>query len=329
MTASSSASAAAASAAAPAHELEQVGVALLRQHRGTGGQRGRQLHEAELRGREQAEVGGQPPEVLRQQRGLEQRAGLGLAARELDRGDRLVRRGEPQRPRRQGAVERQHRDAVAGGRAERVEVGASPGREQPGRVVAQLGGERPGPAGKRSRHRPLHVRVAGHDQRAPALGDRVERGGHAFRVAGERFQLVLQPQPQRGEHLVVARAAEVDAPARLPHRGRQPVLQGGVAVLLLERDPPLAARVRRADRRERALHGGVVALAQEPGGAQHLGVGRRSPHVVRDQPVVEGVVLAGGELEHEPVERFVAVPQPRHAALPSPRKPRQPSTSRS
>ena len=51
----------------------------------------RQAHETELLRVEQQQVGGETPHVLGQQRDLEQQLRLGLAARQLHGGDRLLR----------------------------------------------------------------------------------------------------------------------------------------------------------------------------------------------------------------------------------------------
>ena len=59
----------------------------------------RQADEAEFLRVEEQQVRRQPPDVLRQQRDLEQQLRLGLAARQLHRGHRLVRDLEAQAPR--------------------------------------------------------------------------------------------------------------------------------------------------------------------------------------------------------------------------------------
>src|SRR5438270_12190808 len=80
---------------AAAHQLEDIQVALLRHDRGTGRELFRQRREAELPSREEQHVGGEPREILHEERDLEDQLRLALAARELYRGDRLLHRGEP------------------------------------------------------------------------------------------------------------------------------------------------------------------------------------------------------------------------------------------
>ena len=77
--------------AASAHQLEHIGIALLRHDGGARGELLRQAHEAELLGVEQQQIGRETPHVLGEQRDLEQQLRLGLAARQLHGGDRLVR----------------------------------------------------------------------------------------------------------------------------------------------------------------------------------------------------------------------------------------------
>jgi hypothetical protein len=79
---------------AAAHQLEHVRIALLRHDGRAGGHRRGQRDVAELLAAEQDQVGGQPAEVLHQQVDLEHQLRLGLAARQLHRGDRLVDGGE-------------------------------------------------------------------------------------------------------------------------------------------------------------------------------------------------------------------------------------------
>jgi hypothetical protein len=50
---------------------------------------------------------------------------------------------------------------------------------------------------------------------------------------------------------------------------------------------------------------------------QHLGMGDRGAHVVRDQAGVKEVVLAGRVAEHPLVERLPLVPEACHRAPPT------------
>src|SRR5580704_12347902 len=130
---------------AAADELEHVGISLLRHDRGAGGETLGKRQEAELlRGVEQ-HVGGEARQVLHEERDLEKQLRLGLAARELHGGDRLLYRGEAERRARRLAVDGQARSAVAGRRSQRAARQATRGRDQALRVITDLGGEASGP----------------------------------------------------------------------------------------------------------------------------------------------------------------------------------------
>ena len=118
-------------------------------------------------------------------------------------------------------------------------------------VVVHLGGEALRPQRDARGHRLLHVRVAGQRDAGVPRREFVQRVDDRLGTGAQRLDDVAQVQPQRHEHLVVARAAEVDAPAERAELRRQQALERGLAVLVLERDAPLAARVRRADLLER------------------------------------------------------------------------------
>jgi hypothetical protein len=135
-----------------AHHLEEVGIALLRHDRRTGGECRVELDEAELGGREEHQLGGEPPQVLEQERDFEQQLRLGLAARQLHRGHRLVHFAQPELGTGELAVDRQERHAVARRRAERILRRPALDREQSLGVVAQLGGEACGPQRDARRH---------------------------------------------------------------------------------------------------------------------------------------------------------------------------------
>ena len=125
---------------------------------------------------------------------------------------------------------------------------------------------------------------------------------------------VAQIEAQRREHLVVARPARVQTPAGRAELLREPGLERGLAILELERDPPLAARMRRTDLAQRVAYCSAVRGGQNSAGVQRLGVRDRGLDVVGHEPIVERVVFARRELEHPAVERRALVPEPRHAA---------------
>jgi hypothetical protein len=151
-----------------------------------------------------------------------------------------------------------------------------------------------------------------------ARGELVERCRHRQCPFPQRLDLVAQIEPQRRQHLIVARPAQVDPGAGVADPGRQAGLERGMDVLFLDGDLPGAGRVLRGERLEAVADRGQVVRRQQPGGVQHLGVGDRGADVVGDEAGVQPVVLAGGVAEHPGVERLPLVPQAGHqAARPS------------
>ncbi len=299
---------------AAAHQLEDVGVALLRHDRGAGGHRLGQGDEAELAAAPQHQVRRQPSEVLQCQGDLEQHLRLGLAARQLHRGHRFLHGREAEAAASGLAVDRQQRHTVAGRRAERVLVDAAQAGAEPQGVVAQLGRESSGPQRHRAGHRGLMVGVAGQRRRRLARRQLVERGGDGARALGERGHLVAQVEAQRRQHLVVARAAEVEARARFADRRGEAALERGVDVLVAELDLPVAGGMGGGERGQPVANRRDQGCGQQPNLAEHLGMGDRSAHVVRHQASVEPVILAGGVAQHPLVERPAPrpLPQPAH-----------------
>jgi len=93
---------------------------------------------------------------------------------------------------------------------------------------------------------------------------------------------------------------------------REQRLERGLAVLEIERHRPFATGVGLPDLAESRPHRLEIGAAQQAAVVQHLGVGDGGLHVVGDQAVVEGVVLAGRVAQHALVERRTLVPESRH-----------------
>ena len=271
-------------ARAAAHQLEDVRVALLRHDRGAGGHRRRQARRSRIRRvAKSTQVGGEPPEVLHQQRDLEEHLRLGLAARQLHGGHRLVDAGEAEaargspRGRPAGAARRSRRPSRAGSSSIRREQAASPCG-----VVAQLGREAAGPQRHRARHRLLHVGVAGERRSPPRAAARPSSAAATLAPPRrERRDRVAQIEPQRGEHLVVARAPEMDARAGLADPLPSAALSSAVwtssSASSIRHSPAACAA---AERREPVADRGEVGRRQQPGRREHLGVGDRGADVV-------------------------------------------------
>ena len=154
--------------------------------------------------------------------------------------------------------------------------------------------------------------VAGQHYATLAGGQPLERVGHRQRARLDRARGLEHVEPQGREHLIIARAAGMQAPAGGADPRRQTVLEGGLAILLIEGDAPAAGGMLGADGHERGLDGGQVCGAQQCAFVQHAGMGDRGAHVVGHQPVVETMVIARRVLEHAGVQGRALVPEPRH-----------------
>ena len=220
---------------------------------------------------------------------------------------------EPERRARRLAVERQVRHAVAGGGAERVLLGALQHAQDAGAVVRELGREAARPELHRARHRGLHVRVARQIDLALLAARRARAPPSTLRGAGrELADRVAQVEAQRDEHLVVARAAEMHAPARFADPLGEPALERAVHVLVRELDRPLARGVLRGERLEAVADRRAVGGREQTLGLEHPRVRDRRAHVVGHEPLVEHVILARGEAQDPLVERQTFVPEARH-----------------
>ena len=135
------------------------------------------------------------------------------------------------------------------------------------------------------------MRIAGQVDGALALRQAVERRDEPDDLAVDLVDRGEQIQAQRGQHLVVTRAAEVQSPAGRADRGDQAILDRGVCVFVVQLDVPLAASMACADRREALDDVGTVFLGQESLRRKHLGVCDRAADVEFDEAFVEQVIF--------------------------------------
>jgi hypothetical protein len=181
-------------------------------------------------------------------------------------------------------------------------------------IVAQLGGETASPQCDRAGHRLLHVGVTGQLDRALARSEIVQRLRDRRHPSCELAHRILQVQPQRREHLIVARTSEVHALAGVADARDQQILERRLSILVLEPHVPFAARMLGCDLAQTALDRRKIFGAQQPLCMQHLGVRDRCAHVIGDQSVVERVIFAGRVTQHTLVETRALVPQPAHVS---------------
>ena len=161
------------------------------------------------------------------------------------------------------------------------------------------------------------MRVAG--QRNVALAVRKQHYGVA-QGADPRGQVVgrvEQVEPQRGQHLVVARPAEMQARTGVADRAREAALERRVYVLVLERNAPFPGVERGLELFQAVTDGARVVVADEPGRSQHLRVRDRAAHVVGHEARIEQVILARRVAQDTFAERQALVPQARHDPPPA------------
>ena len=79
----------------------------------------------------------------------------------------------------------------------------------------------------------------------------------------QRSRRIPQIQAQRREHLIIARAAGMQTAAGRADALGQTILDRGLAILLVERDAPLALRMFLADGRERVVDRPMIRRRQK------------------------------------------------------------------
>ena len=147
------------------------------------------------------------------------------------------------------------------------------------------------------------MRVAGQGDGSLLRGDALERRDHGVGAGRELADRVPQVQPQRDQHLVVARATEMYATAGCTDTLHEPPLECAMRVLVGELDGPLTCCVSRCECLETGADRVAVGFAQQTLFPKHARVRDRRAHVVSHEPCVEDVVLAGRELQDALVER--------------------------
>ena len=132
---------------------------------------------------------------------------------------------------------------------------------------------------------------------------KAEQGaGHVESGIVERKQGVLEQEPEIAGHLVVARSPGVQALSRAGILDGEPLLDGGMHVLL----PPVQLQLTVGDGAESPAQASpdtvVFRRGKQPGGAQALDVAEASEHVPTQQSRVPDPVVPRGVLEHLLVE---------------------------
>ena len=179
-------------------------------------------------------------------------------------------------------------------------------------VAAQRGGVRQKEVRHQHRLRLAQVRVRRHQRLAGVRGAIGERGHDLGHGALQHRDLPPQIEPQVERHLLVARAAGVQAPAGVADALDELTLDEAVHVFVGTGHPLRVAAALFEDGGERAHDGGDVVARQHAGGAERLGPRDAAGDVVLEERAVEAERDAevegrriGGRLE-------AAVPERRH-----------------
>ena len=277
-----------------AGELGHVGVLLLRQHRAAGGVGVVERAEAELLGRPQHDLLPHARQVHAQQREIEERLGHEVAIGHRIEGV-LEAAVEPELRGDVVGIERQRRPGQRAG-AERRDVEAVDGGDEPVDVAGQRPAVRQQVVGQQHRLRPLHVRVAGQVDVGGLPGPLGQRVLERHDLLGHADERAAAPQAQRRGHLVVAAPPGVQLGPDVAHQLGDAPFDGGVDVLVTGGEDELA-------RGELLLHdveglhqGGHLAVGEDARLAQALDVRPRAGQVVVGQHPVEG--QADGERGH-------------------------------
>ncbi len=189
---------------------------------------------------------------------------------------------------------------------------------QPGQVVEQVLGPGGEVVPQGGGHRLAGVGVARQGGLAVRRGQLEQPGADRQQAVGLAQHRVAPPQPEGGDHLVVAAAAGVDLVAGLAEPLAQPVLDRGVAVLVGGIDAEAAGPRLLADRPQLSAQRLELAGVEHADRRQHLGPGGRRQAVPGHQREVELRVAPHGQPQDRRVERLAAIPQPAHrSSLPS------------
>src|SRR3569833_205410 len=111
------------------------------------------------------------------------------------------------------------------------------------RVVTALGRKPTGPQTHRARHCLLHVGIAGKHRVELAGRKPIESVSNTHGTSAELIDGVTEIESDRGEYLVIARAAQVHAPSGSSDPLGQSPFERGLAILVGELDMPQPPRV--------------------------------------------------------------------------------------
>src|SRR4051812_23273465 len=146
-------------------------------------------------------------------------------------------------------------------------------------------------------------------------GQSIQRIGHLQRTACQVLNSITQIEPNRSQHLVIARAPQVYASAGSADPLGQAFFQRSLTILVFQADVPLAPGMLLAERSQPGSNLTQVLRRQQLLTVEHLHVGKGGSNVVADEPLIERIVLASRVPQHTAVERSTLVPQTAHQEL--------------
>jgi hypothetical protein len=273
--------------ALPAHELQRIGVLLLRHEAAAGRGRIGELEETELLGREQDEVFGYAAQMHHpERRGVQERRDEVAIAADVD----AVARDAAEAERRGEAV---HVDGVAGpgdrAGSERQLVGLAEHRVEAIDVAAQRGAVREQEVGHEHRLRPAEVRVRRHQRVAGAIGEVHEPRDGVGDGSLDVGNAPLQVQAKIDGDLLVAGPAGVQTAPRVADAGNQLALDERVHVLVavVRRDEAGIVLSGPQNLIEAPIDRRGVVRRQDAGAAEAGRARAAPPHVVLEQPAIE------------------------------------------
>jgi hypothetical protein len=270
-------------------QLCRVGVLLLGEHRRARRERVVQLHEAVLVAGPQDDLGAEPRQVHAELSGevqvVDQRVAAGDRVEAVGAGALEPEVGGHGRPVHGKADPRQRP------RAERALAGRREHVTKAGAVAAEHPDVGQEVVGQAHRLGALAVRVPGQERVDVDLRLAQQRLGEPAQQPALGRRPLAQVQQDVGDHLVVAAAGGVQAPAGVADELGQSPLDRCVDVLVGLAEGEVAAAQLVLDARETRGDGVGVVAGDDPLRRQHPGVGARGREVLGPQAAVE---LEGG-----------------------------------
>lgn len=266
------------------HQLEQIGVALVRHHRRPACDRAAQPHEPV--GAQLDDVGGEAGEVQADARAREREQQRVITG--AHRVDGVARpMGEAEHRRGVGGVDRQRRTGDRAGAERRLGQLVGDHQQQAAITTQRLDQRAADPCAGQHRDGDLAVGVGGHGDLTVALAEHVRRREHALQPALDGRDRLPGPQLEIGRDLIVATAAGVQLVGHVPEGAAEVGLDRHVHVLLVVGQHHRAGGDLRGQRGERGDQRVGLLRGQQPGDPEPLDVGDAASAVLLEQASID------------------------------------------